>query len=264
MSWYRARIVDYEQSTKKIGQYYPVFEYRDHYGDIHTYTRKRPIEITPFTENKQYRICKKEFCTHEATEKRLAPRVYFLAIRILMLIVAFLNPSLVLFTMLVNTAAQQGYHVWKMIQKWRTSYFRNKLTQINGVIIGYKKAKRKGMFASSEPVYRPLIQYEYKQRTYIHIGKIACKEEQRIKGAICKIYIDTKRQLVVDEFEINAPLLAISSWSKESVGITRKNIVARTKRLRKDVDQSSGVSQPQLTGPSPLRSVEYKRVASWY
>ena len=99
---------------------------------------------------------------------------------------------------------------------------------INGVIVGYKKAKKKGLFATKEIVYRPLIKYDYQEQTYIHIGKIACKEGQKIKGAICKIYVDTKHKLVVDEFEINAPIFALPEISHEAIELTIDKMVDRT------------------------------------
>jgi hypothetical protein len=205
MQWYRAKIVSYKKSKRHMGYYYPVFEYEDNYGVTRRYIRQKKIEKTPFTSTKKYWVCRKGFEVFESSERRLSPFVYFLAIRLLLLLIAFMNPKIALWTVMVNTGCKVGYKVIDLYRKYTLVSINEDLTKVNGTIVGYRRVKKRSLLFGYQDVYLPLVQYQYKGFKYIHIGKVGCTEKQKLHNSICKIFIKT----IVQIFQILSRLLCI-------------------------------------------------------
>ena len=265
MRWYKAKICGFKKSKNTPGCCYPVFEYEDKYGEVRMYTRKHPLEQTPFSFEKTYTICKKDYTTYEASEKKLKPRVYLLALRIILWTVALVAPYLAVWTLITNLGIQIGRRVASYFKQYSISSSRDRMIQLDGVIVGYKKIRKDHLFVEPDTLYLPLTQYEYEGRAYVHIGKVACKKEQRTKGAICRVYIDAKKQLVIDEFEINAPLIDTKKLSAESIQATYSKIVRRTQEMQKnrEAQRQKEAMKREPLGMSPLRSNIYKRAVNW-
>ena len=264
-------IIGFKKSKNKIGHYHPIFKYQDDCGGIRTYTRAKSMEITPFTMDKNYIICKKEFETYEMSERQLSPRVYFLALRILFLIIAFINPKIAALTVVANFSIRFGYEIAKIIEKYKLKKNKSSMSCVGGKIIGYREVQNKSPINDGQYKYRPMIEYLYKGEEYVHIGSAVCGENQRAVGALCKVYINSKKKMVIDEFELDAPIITTPKLSTKAIQKTYERILARTKRIenerarRKEAKKENAAVNEQLDlGMSPLRLICCDRAANWY
>jgi hypothetical protein len=243
MRVYKAKIIGFKKSKNKIGYYYPIFEYKNRYGEKRRYTRKKCMERTPFDQKKTYTICKKEFGTCELTEKQLAPITYFLAIRLVMSAISLIIPAYFYVTIFVNTIIVVGYKLWKLAKQCRLKLSRDQMDQINGKIIGYKKIHKNKWLGKSDLMFLPLIEYQYGNNHYVHVGPMCYKEEQKALNSTCNIYIHTRRQLIADEIELNMPLVNLSQ-------------ISNTWKLSRLLIQSIGCD---ITAKIPMRAKTQQR-----
>jgi hypothetical protein len=264
MRVYKAMIIGFKKSKNKIGHYHPIFKYEDICGNERTYVRQKSMEITPFTIDKNYLICKKGFKTCESSEKKMAPRVYFLILRLFLLAIALINHKVAIWTMIINSAVRLIYKVAMVLSKYNLKMKKDIMCRVDGEIIGYKKVCRVKIFNRGYYKYRPLIKYEYNGRDYVHIGTIGCDEEQKAVGSLCKIYVNTERKLVIDEFEINTPLINIPRLSADAITQTCERIARRTRAAAiKNAAKQAKHNQAEL-GLSPLRTANPGKVSGWY
>jgi hypothetical protein len=268
MPRYTARIVDFKKSKRKPGHYYPVFEYEDESGNVSQYIRKRYVERTPFDNNKIYTICKNKFGLYEKNEKKLAPKMYFIALRFVLLIITLIVPKFAWWAVAISVLTLLIYQFMKGIKQYQLSSKKDEMECVDGKIIGYKKVRKTYLLYYPEIKYLPLIEYKYGEKSYIRISKALCANDQQTPNAICKIYIDADAQLVVDEFDINAPLIKTKNAITRSVDNTCDAIIKRALALelpfvtihRRRLVIDNG---PELTGPLPLRTYEYQKASNW-
>jgi hypothetical protein len=264
MQYFKANIVCFKKSKRKLGHYYPVFEYEDQYGVSKRYIRQVSMEKTPFVMDKTYVICKKGFQTFEKGEKIIPKSLIIFTLRICFLIIAFVNRKVALWTMAINWLCNLLGLAIKIGRQRNVLLLKDRAIGVDGLIVGYE-CKMKGLTSlDTEKVYYPLIQYTYNDQQYIHIGSVWCKKHQRMEGSVCKIYISTKHRMILDEFEINAPLINISQLSADSVKATSSRIIKRTKKMAQQAVQKKCVEKTSSTIVNPLKTVPYKRVAGWY
>ena len=260
---YKAVVVGLKWSPKQMSKYRPVFSYEDEYGETKQYVRRKSMERTPFSENRSYIIVKDKNGTYESTERKLSDRFCFLCLKALMLLATIIfHNEAILLLLLSSTATFAHMFLPGLI---RTQIGKSKLNteKIEGKITSYQKLKRKD--DSGNPLYRPIIEYNYNGNIYTHMSKTTCLLDQYGHQSTCEIFICNSRKVVYDIFEVSQPIFDIKKWVKRFRD-AKANIADKDMKVYAPSQQTpTKVFNKTDTIPIniPLKTLPYKKASGW-
>lgn len=266
MPLYKAQIIGLRKIKNNIGQYYPVFEYTDKYKQSRIYIGQKAIELTPFTMNKKYIIHKKEMDTYEHSERPLSPGFCLMILRVLFMCLVIINPELALLTIVANTTFNCGYFAFCILERYRRIMFKERLDPIKGRVVGYKETRKRNSLGTLKQVYRPLVEYVYDDKSYIHVSSVKYDEQSIEIGTPCNVYVSEKRRKVVDNFEVNAALISIPAISSYDLKDMCHKILGDQNEDEIDAQEIGNIKcHEKLDVPQiiPLREGYYWRVSRW-
>ena len=243
-----------------MSRYRPVFEYEDSDGNIKTYTRKKSIERTPFTEKESYIIIHSKHGIYEASERLISDRFCFLCLKVAMILSTIIFPSLFLFMCILSTLTTAAFITLPGLIKQKIGHGCFGTEKIDGKITGYQKLKRKDDNGNS--LYRPIIEYSYRNQIYTHMSKIVCEENAYGLMTVCEIFICNNKKIVYDVFEVNQPIVDFDKMKK--IFIQKKNNESDMKIYSpRKVTSSNFKNGDTMPINVPLRTLPYK-ASGWY
>lgn len=247
MRLHKATIVGLQRSKRLIGWYYPIFEYNLAGKEKRIYVRRSGMEITPFSKNKKYTILRHHLVSYERTESKTLP---FLRSRIalahpLMLFLTIPNTLLFLFIGVILPAIATWLTKICTICKMHRDV--GGLTPIEGKVICYRQGNKDFTQCDANDWYKPIVEYQLNDHTYYHVSNIYRRGiDDNLIGSQCSIYLNGKSKMVVDEFEVSAPLYqwlfqrlaikvdTIKSCIKNAVDCKRSNRLISSKHFKKN------------------------------
>lgn len=272
MRKYEAKIVGFKWSRKKMGYYYPIFEYIDGEGETKQYIRRKGIEKTPFIEREKYYICEKKGRKYERTEKKFSLKQYsffFIATAILsLLIMLFINARIALLAGWIALSLFNLRRIAKYLKRIVIKKTKLKREPIQGQIIGYHTVKMMSLIDGEQIKYRPLIEYVYGDSIYTHISKTICDENAYTVNSPCNICLDINHSVVYDELELSAPIIDVKkilATCKAIIGKMTERTIKQYHAPNKPVVQNQQMTDDTIPIVIPLKTYDYKRkVSGWY
>lgn len=271
MRKYKAKIVGYKWSPKRMTSYKPVFVYEDADGIERKYIRRYGMEKTPFTEARSYYICKGKNGTYEKTEKHLSANFLFLCTKLIALICSMIFPNLALCFFCASSILWLFFrNIIPYICRKQTLALKNNVELIEGKIIGYQKLKRKDN--NGNALFRPIIEYKYDNGIYSRVGKTICDAEKYPFHYKVNVYISKKRMRVYDHWELNQPIIDIGKYISSIkqlftiTNITPQKLADVDVKIYQPVNDKNKSYVTTATIPIniPLKTYNVKKAANWY
>lgn len=274
MRIFKAQIVGFKWSQRHIERYRPILEYKDNYDIVRRYTMTRSIEKSPFVMKKKWYILKFNAKTYELGEIKINWFILRCFICLLSMLLMFLFPRVRIYMF----GATFIYYALKTIIKINKYMRVQRVAKTHGVIgriTGYKKARKRSLFAEGDDRYefRPIIEYVFAKQCFTHVSKERCLENQYKINQPCKIFMDMRKKKIYDEFEIQRPCFDWS-WMNQEMTLLFKilkgqsyKIVDKTKEYKQT--KKKGVNSNAMKGDTvpiniPLKTYDVKKASGYY
>jgi hypothetical protein len=205
---HRAWIIDFKKSKKRMGYYYPVFEYANEDGMTRQFISSICREKTPFTICQPYRLRKIGYGVYEKEEMQIAPRCYWTAFALILMIVSLFGLRLMLSSICIAVLAISINNVCKILKIDKMQKIAHQTEPIEGKVIGCQRRRYRHIDGVMEDQFYPVIEYEYQGEIYQHVSSRQDDRSDEL-GTVCNIYIDAKKRIVCDSYEANTSISSV-------------------------------------------------------
>lgn len=240
----RAWIVDFKKSKKRMGYYYPVFEYKDNDGLTRNFTSSICREKTPFTISHPYRLRKIGYGVYEKEEMKIAPRCYWIVFASILMIISLFGLRLMLSSLCIAVLAISINNIFKILKIDKMHKMTYQTEPIEGKVIGCQRRRYRHIDGAMEDQFYPVIEYEYQGEIYQHVSSRQDDHSDEL-GTVCNIYIDAKKRIVFDSYEANTSISSV---------ILPKIYIPKFKKPAANQRAQEQYKIPKNAPPLPLRT----------